>query len=58
MDITEFQIKNPTKIVSVSFRMNTISRIKSFLKDNKIKKFSPIVDKIVNDWLDQEEKEK
>ena len=57
MDIKDLQTNNITKIVTISFRINTIIRIKKFMKDNKIKKFSPIVDKIINDWLDIQNKD-
>ena len=56
MDIKDLQTNNPTKNVTISFRIDTLGRVKKFMKDNKIKKFSPIVDKIVNDWLDQQDK--
>tara|TARA_Y100000310_G_scaffold255136_1_gene262391 strand:- start:11018 stop:11263 length:246 start_codon:yes stop_codon:yes gene_type:complete len=54
MDISELKdeyVENAT----ISFKVTTLKRIKKFMKINKIKKFSPTIDKIVNDFLDSQE---
>ncbi len=47
-----------TENASVSFRKSTLKRIKEFMDKNKILKFSPTIDTIVNKWLNEQESKK
>ena len=56
MDIE--QLKDSTENVSVSFRKSTLKRIRAFMKKNNIKMFSPVIDRIISDWLNAQEEQK
>jgi len=56
MDISK--LKDETENVSVSFRKSTIKRVQGYMKEHNIKKFSPVIDQMLNTWLNEQEVKK
>ena len=50
------QLKDKTTNISVSFKKLTLIKINKFMKKNKLKKFSPLIDKMINEWFEVQKK--